>query len=78
MSVYFFDLLTNRDRAFELTRQSIEKGWKVVGVVCGGDGTVMWVVSEIHKYQIDPLKLSLSVIPLGTGNDFSQYFGWGK
>lgn len=47
-------------------------------MVCGGDGTVMWVVSELHKHHIDPLKLSLGVIPLGTGNDYSQYFGWGK
>lgn len=38
----------------------------------------MWVVSLLHKFGINPLKIALGVIPLGTGNDFSQYLGWGK
>jgi len=38
----------------------------------------MWVVSELFKYQINAMKIALGVIPLGTGNDFSQYLGWGK
>ena len=33
----------------------------------------MWVVQELFNYFIDPLDISLGVIPLGTGNDFSQY-----
>jgi diacylglycerol kinase family enzyme len=24
------------------------------------------------------MKIGLGVIPLGTGNDFSQFLGWGK
>jgi diacylglycerol kinase family enzyme len=24
------------------------------------------------------MKIALGVIPLGTGNDFSQFLGWGK
>ena len=38
----------------------------------------MWVVSELHKNKIDAMKVPLGVIPSGTGNDFSQYLGWGK
>ena len=49
-----------------------------IGIVCGGDGTIMWVVSEMNKHKIDVMKVPLGVIPLGTGNDFSQYLGWGK
>ena len=46
-------------------------------MICGGDGTVMWIVHELANHNIDPSKLSLAVIPLGTGNDFSRYLGWG-
>lgn len=38
----------------------------------------MWVISELHKYNIDTELTPLAIIPLGTGNDFSQYLGWGK
>ena len=32
----------------------------------------------MHNYRIDPAKVAIGVLPLGTGNDFSQYLGWGK
>ena len=38
----------------------------------------MWVVSELAKNAIDPNTVLLSIIPLGTGNDFSRNLGWGK
>ena len=47
-------------------------------IICGGDGTVMWVISELTKYNVDTELTPLGIIPLGTGNDFSQYLGWGK
>jgi diacylglycerol kinase family enzyme len=37
----------------------------------------MWVVSLIATYQIDPEKVNIAIIPLGTGNDFSRNLGWG-
>lgn len=43
--VYFFDLLTKRARAFKLLKETTEKGRKALGIVCGGDGTIIWVVS---------------------------------
>ncbi len=48
-----------------------------MGVICGGDGTVTWVISELDKYKIPTSKVPFSIIPLGTGNDFSQSLGWG-
>jgi diacylglycerol kinase (ATP) len=76
--VYFFNMANKRERAFRLLKKTADAGSKIIGVVCGGDGTIMWVVSEMYKYNIDPIKIPLAVLPLGTGNDFSQYLGWGK
>jgi hypothetical protein len=76
--VYFFDLVTKRNRAFAKLKESVHKGGKVIAIVCGGDGTIMWVVSELYNHSINPAKMAIGVLPLGTGNDFSQYLGWGK
>lgn len=38
----------------------------------------MWVVSELSKFDIDHSKVPVAMLPLGTGNDFSQILGWGK
>ncbi len=55
-----------------------DKKCNVKVIVCGGDGSVMWVISELTKFNIDTELTPLAIIPLGTGNDFSQYLGWGK
>lgn len=46
-------------------------------IVCGGDGSVMWVVEEMIRYKIDPEKCPIGILPFGTGNDFSRVLGWG-
>jgi diacylglycerol kinase (ATP) len=47
-------------------------------VICGGDGTVMWVTTEMSNYNIDHSKVPITIIPLGTGNDFARVLGWGE
>ena len=47
-------------------------------VICGGDGTVMWVVTEMSSFNIDHTKVPIAIIPLGTGNDFARVLGWGE
>jgi len=47
-------------------------------VVGGGDGTVMWVDSEMEKHGIDSARQVIyGIVPLGTGNDFARSYGWG-
>lgn len=46
-------------------------------IICGGDGTILWVVSEVVKFGINTENVCFGVIPIGTGNDFSRSLGWG-
>lgn len=45
-------------------------------LVCGGDGSVAWVLNTIHEMKLD-YKTSVAICPIGTGNDLSRVLGWG-
>ena len=66
-----------REQGFRKLKELNDKKQKTIAIVCGGDGTVMWVIGEFIKYKIDPMKTPIAIIPLGTGNDFSRALGWG-
>jgi diacylglycerol kinase (ATP) len=46
-------------------------------IAAGGDGSVIWVMSEVISHGIDTTRVVFGTIPYGTGNDFSHAFGWG-
>lgn len=45
-------------------------------VMAGGDGTVLWGISELWEHLIDDRHIAIAVVPYGTGNDFANALGW--
>ncbi|XP_050417388.1 diacylglycerol kinase delta isoform X2 [Patella vulgata] len=45
-------------------------------LICGGDGSIGWVLSEIDKLGLHK-QCQIGVLPFGTGNDLARVLGWG-
>ncbi|KAL6092028.1 hypothetical protein STEG23_026831, partial [Scotinomys teguina] len=78
-----FKQYLNPSQVFDLSKGGPEAGISMFRnfarfrvLVCGGDGSVSWVLSTIDAFGLHD-RCQLAVIPLGTGNDLSRVLGWG-
>jgi len=73
--IEFVNVFTeHRGHAVVLTRKYVENGYRNI-IVVGGDGTLNEVVNGIFTQAHVPTnKVTLAMIPVGTGNDWCRMF----
>jgi hypothetical protein len=60
--------------------EAIRRGQDLRLMVCGGDGTVTWILTALEQCRALKGKLHrvpVGIVPLGTGNDLARSLGWG-
>uniref|UniRef100_A0A8C2R0I9 Diacylglycerol kinase n=1 Tax=Capra hircus TaxID=9925 RepID=A0A8C2R0I9_CAPHI len=84
-----FRILLNPVQVFDVTKTPPIKALQLCTLlpydsarvlVCGGDGTVGWVLDALDEMKIKGQEKyipQVAVLPLGTGNDLSNTLGWG-
>ena len=72
--VYDSVFTEHRGHAVDLTRKYVENGYRNI-IVVGGDGTLNEVVNGIFTQAHIPAdKITLAMIPVGTGNDWCRMY----
>ncbi|XP_019410758.1 PREDICTED: diacylglycerol kinase theta [Crocodylus porosus] len=84
--LHSFRKLLNPHQIFELTNGGPLPGFHTFSqipcfrvLICGGDGTVGWVLGALEeiRYKLACSEPSVAILPLGTGNDLGRVLRWG-
>lgn len=70
-----FKITEKKGHAIDYTRELISDGYKKI-VAVGGDGTLNEIVNGVFTQDYcSPKDIIISMIPVGTGNDWGRMFG---
>ncbi len=73
--IYDYQLTIRPFHAMVITRAKIREGYREI-IIVGGDGTLNEVINGIFaQKELDPLEMTIGMIPVGTGNDWCRMFG---
>ncbi|XP_029458619.1 diacylglycerol kinase theta [Rhinatrema bivittatum] len=84
--LHSFRKLLNPHQVFDLTNGGPLPGFHTFCqvpyfrvLVCGGDGTVGWVLGALEeiRHKLACSEPSVAILPLGTGNDLGRVLHWG-
>lgn len=56
----------------------LENAERLRVMAAGGDGTLIYVMETLLKYNVNTSAIDFGILPFGTGNDLAAMLGWGR